>query len=154
MAKSAKRRPLRPEQAAVAEARERIEHLRTLIPTLTKYTAPRAMVELGNLIATIDDIRGEMDPIKDPGASFDPGNPDTAGRLVALALVAQERVPLNRVARTYGSGCYAIYYSGDHPAYSLVSGTETPVYVGKADPQRADLTQPRRGIRDPSCSAA
>ncbi|NEK66135.1 MAG: Eco29kI family restriction endonuclease, partial [Xanthomonas perforans] len=57
---------------------------------------------------------------------------------MALALVAQDRVPLARIARTYGSGVYAIYYHGDHPAYAAVSGTETPIYVGKADPKSAD----------------
>ncbi|MGZ9272948.1 MAG: hypothetical protein ACXW6T_27820 [Candidatus Binatia bacterium] len=29
---------------------------------------------------------------------------------------------------------YALYYDGDSAAYSPVQGTETPIYVGKADP--------------------
>ena len=138
-----RRRPHRPEQVAVAEARERVELLRALIPSLGRSAARQAMNDLGALISHIETVRAQMDPIKDPGASFDPGNPDTAGRLVALALVAQDRVPLARVARTYGSGVYSIYYAGPHPAYSLVSGTETPVYVGKADPARANARTAR-----------
>jgi hypothetical protein len=57
--------------------------------------------------------------------------------------MAQERVPLERIARTYGSGVYAIYYRGDHPAYNSVSMTETPIYVGKADPKHADARTAR-----------
>ncbi|PNE59106.1 Eco29kI family restriction endonuclease [Paraburkholderia fungorum] len=91
----------------------------------------------------IESARADFDPIKDPGASFDPTNPETAGRSVALALIAQDKVPLSRIARTYGSGVYAIYYVGDHPAYATVSRTETPIYVGKADPKGADARTSR-----------
>jgi hypothetical protein len=91
----------------------------------------------------IESARADLDPIKDPGASFDPADPDTAGRLVALALIAQDRVPLGRVAQTYGSGVYAIYYRGKHPLYVPVSKTETPIYVGKADPENPNAHTPR-----------
>ena len=37
--------------------------------------------------------------------------------------------------RFYGAGVYAIYYHGKSvQAYQPLSGTETPIYVGKADP--------------------
>ncbi|WP_211961392.1 Eco29kI family restriction endonuclease [Cupriavidus plantarum] len=101
------------------------------------------MAELLGVIVEIEEARAELDPIKDPGSSFDPADPDTAGRLVALALIAQDKVPLARIARTYGSGVYAIYYRGDHPAYAAVSGSETPIYVGKADPKSADARTSR-----------
>ncbi len=133
----------KPEQGLIVEVRSRLEQLRALLPTLSRHAANRAMVELHALIAEIEATRSGLDPIKDPGASFDPGNPDTAGRLVGLALLAQERVPLERIARTYGSGVYAIYYEGDHPAYAPVSGTETPLYVGKADPKIPDARTSR-----------
>lgn len=74
---------------------------------------------------------------------FDPSDPKTVGRMVALALLAQPRVPLASVEQTYGSGVYAIYYQGDHPFYSAISGTETPIYVGKADPAARDASVPR-----------
>lgn len=38
---------------------------------------------------------------------------------------------------------YAIYYEGDHPLYRQVSGTETPIYVGKADPAKGAAGNPR-----------
>lgn len=38
----------------------------------------------------------------------------------------------------YGSGIYAIYYTGKgFSAYAPLSGSETPIYVGKADPDDA-----------------
>jgi hypothetical protein len=133
----------RPEQAVLDELRERLGHLRSLLPSLSRPAANKAMAELLALMGEIESTRAGLDPIKEPGASFDPTNPDTAGRLVALALVAQERVPMDRIARTYGSGVYAIYYQGKHPAYAAVSGSETPIYVGKADPKQADARTAR-----------
>jgi len=140
MAKAPK---LRPEQTVLVELRERLTRLREIMPTLSRPAATKAMAELLAIMGEIEEARSDLDPIKDPGASFDPTNPDTAGRLVALALVAQDKVPLARIARTYGSGVYAIYYQGDHPAYAAVSRTETPIYVGKADPKNADARTSR-----------
>jgi hypothetical protein len=139
----ATRKPKTPAQSVIEELRERLARLRELLPTLSKPAAKKAMAELLSLMGDIEEARAGLDPIKDPGASFDPADPDTAGRLVALALIAQDRVPLGRVARTYGSGVYAIYYCGDHPLYAPVSGTETPVYVGKADPDNPNARTPR-----------
>ncbi|WP_124982512.1 Eco29kI family restriction endonuclease [Ralstonia solanacearum] len=137
------KKPKRPEQAVLDELRERLGHLRSLLPSLSRPAANKAMAELLALMGEIENTRAGLDPIKEPGASFDPTNPDTAGRLVALALVAQDKVPMARIARTYGSGVYAIYYTGAHPAYASVSGTETPIYVGKADPKQADARTAR-----------
>lgn len=128
------KRRARPEQTLLAELRERLSQIRELLPTLSRPSANKTVAELVAIMGDIENARADADPIKDPGASFDPANPDTAGRLVALALIAQDKVPLDRIARTYGSGVYAIYYHGDHPAYAAVSNSETPLYVGKADP--------------------
>ena len=41
-----------------------------------------------------------------------------------------------------------VYYAGDHPLYTAISGTETPIYVGKADPALRDASNPReQGIK-------
>lgn len=133
----------KPEQIAIKELRERLGRLRELLPTLSRLAAKKAAHELLALMDEIEETRASADPIKDPGAPFDPSDPDTAGRLVALALIAQNRVPLDRVGRTYGSGVYAIYYRGDHPAYTAVSGSQTPIYVGKADPKNSNASTPR-----------
>lgn len=139
----ATRKPKTPAQSVIEEMRERLARLRELLPSLSKPAAKKAMAELLSIMGDIESARADLDPIKDPGASFDPADPDTAGHLVALALIAQDRVPLGRVARTYGSGVYAIYYRGDHPLYATVSGTETPIYVGKADPDSPNARTPR-----------
>lgn len=91
----------------------------------------------------IEQARGSTDPILTPRASFDPSDPKTVGRMVSMALIAQPRVPLATVRPSYGSGVYAIYYSGGHPLYARISGTETPIYVGKADPTNGDASTPR-----------
>jgi hypothetical protein len=67
---------------------------------------------------------------------------------VVLALLAQDRVLLTELRPTYGSGVYAIYYTGPHPAYAEISNTETPIYVGKADPDEPRAASPRQqGVR-------
>lgn len=91
--------------------------------------------ELGNLLQSID-------PISLPSAVFDPSNPKIVGRFVALAMVAQERKPLATLTQAYGSGVYAIYYSGPYDAYAPIRGTETPIYVGKSGPQIAGARTP------------
>lgn len=132
-----------PEEKVLNELREGVGKLRWLLASLSRPAANRVMAELLAIGGDIAEARVNLDPIKEPGASFDPTNPDTAGRLVALALLAQDRVRLDRIARTYGSGIYAIYYRGDHPAYKQLSRTETPIYVGKADPRVPDASTAR-----------
>lgn len=131
------------EQAAIDDIREILIHLRGLFPELSDPASKKVMTALTKLIGEIEGARGDLDPIKDPGESFDPTQPDTAGRLVALALIAQDKVPLDRIAKTYGSGVYGIYYHGDHPTYAPLAGTETPIYVGKADPKQPDARNSR-----------
>lgn len=70
-----------------------------------------------------------------PPAVFDPADTRLFGRFAAIALVAQERIALKDVEHIYGSGVYALYYLGPRPEYAPISGTETPVYVGKTQPK-------------------
>lgn len=91
------------------------------------------------LIAIEDAARlasDRMDPIVVPRNVFDPSAPDASAWTVVLALIAQPRIKLAEVVPEYGAGVYALYYTGEHPLYASVSGTETPIYVGKADPAR------------------
>jgi hypothetical protein len=90
----------------------------------------------------------DLDPIKHPGFVFDPSNPNVAGRIVGITMIAQDRKPLAALERFYGSGVYAIYYKGKFPAYSGVSKREHPIYVGKADPaDPASKTATEQGDR-------
>ena len=91
----------------------------------------------------VEAARSSTDPIRTPRAMFDPADPKTVGRTVSLALLSQTQVRLKDVKPAYGSGVYAIYYRGEHPLYNAISGTETPIYVGKADPAIDDASTTR-----------
>lgn len=84
----------------------------------------------------------ELDPIPQPDVMFDPSDPKMTGRLIAHAMLEQGRHDLETVGKFYGSGVYALYYVGNFAPYRPISGTETPAYVGKADPARLDAVTP------------
>ena len=91
----------------------------------------------------VEAARSSTDPILMPRATFDPSDPKAIGRMVSIALLAQPLVALTDVRSAYGSGVYAIYYRGDHPLYRGISASETPIYVGKADPANDDASTTR-----------
>ncbi|MGW4644967.1 Eco29kI family restriction endonuclease [Kitasatospora sp. NPDC004289] len=47
----------------------------------------------------------------------------------------------------FGAGVYALYYTGAHPLYQAIRGTEKPIYVGQARPEGT-----RKGNADPKVS--
>lgn len=115
--------------------------LHTLTQRLTKTevgenvrTIKKARHALEDITERLTDISTALDPIRRPTSIFDPTDPSTAGRIVALTLVAQDRHPLAAVPSFYGAGVYAIYYKGKFEPYQTLSDTEHPIYVGKADP--------------------
>lgn len=91
----------------------------------------------------VEAARLATDPIVMPRATFDPADPKAIGRMVSIALLAQPLFRLDAVQPAYGSGVYAIYYRGDHPFYRAISRSETPIYVGKADPANYDASTTR-----------
>jgi len=99
--------------------------------------AKRVRKTLNEAYDSLRKVMDDLDPIKHPGFVFDPSNPNIAGRIVGITMIAQARKPLANVGRFYGSGVYAIYYNGDFPAYASISKREHPIYVGKADPADA-----------------
>jgi len=101
------------------------------LPVAARRTLER---DIRAVVADLGQVLNSLDPIRQPTSVFDPGNPKIVGRFIALALVAQPRHPLSEIGRFYGSGVYAIYYTGGFPLYGPVSGTETPIYVGQAAP--------------------
>ena len=110
---------------------------------LSKVQAGRLRERFDKYATDLAEVRVRLDPVRDPDRIFDPGNPDTIGRLVVIALPAQDFVPLRELSPTYGSGVYAIYYVGEHPAYVEITRSETPIYVGKADPDAPTAATPR-----------
>lgn len=99
-------------------------------PTAIKKSR-KTLDEIAKQLAT---IAAGLDPVIRPNTIFDPGEPKTAGQMIALTLVAQEKHPLNNVPEFYGAGVYAIYYKGDFAPYEPWSAKDHPLYVGKADP--------------------
>lgn len=130
----------------MATTPEKLEQLAAQLKTLSEslaaeeaahLSAPRARRVRKTITEAYDKLRKvieDLDPIKHPGFVFDPSNPNVAGRIVGITMIAQPRKPLANVERFYGSGVYAIYYNGDFRAYEGISKREHPIYVGKADP--------------------
>lgn len=66
------------------------------------------------------------------------GRPDGIARFFAFCFANRPKLPLSELTqnRHLGSGIYAIYYHGASiAAYQPIADTETPIYVGKADPK-------------------
>jgi hypothetical protein len=114
-------------------------------PGLTSLSAARRRALSREITATIERLSAlaiALDPIRQPPVVLDPSDPQMIGHLIANTLLEQPPTPLASFTaeRFWGSGVYAIYYTGDFPAYQPVRGIEIPLYVGKADPavSRAD----------------
>jgi hypothetical protein len=136
--------PLAPDREAIKNLEDALTALLTAVRNNPQPAVIRRTREaLASHAGAVEAARSSTDPIQTPLTTFDPGDPKTIGRMVSIALLAQVTVPLNEVKSAYGSGVYAIYYRGDHPLYSAISGTETPIYVGKADPAHEDASSAR-----------
>jgi hypothetical protein len=99
-------------------------------------------------IAALQRTLSGLDPIRQPPHVLDPSDPEVIGKLIADTLLVQPRHNLSEVPKFYGSGVYAIYYTGSFAAYDLITGTDKPIYLGKADPATADAVNPSsQGIR-------
>ncbi|HVG57933.1 MAG TPA: Eco29kI family restriction endonuclease [Hyalangium sp.] len=121
--------------------REHLAALQKQVPTgeidSTGFTKPQLKLlheELEATIRRLEWLDSQLDPIKMPGSVFDPSDAQVVGKLIGDKLLEQKRVPLALVDQFYGSGVYALYYLGSFDAYAPISGTDTPIYVGKADP--------------------
>lgn len=132
-------------EADAESIRARIAELVSTAEEVKLSPAARRKVDatLRRLIADLEAALGRLDPVTMPLAVFDPSNPKIIGRFTALALLAQERVPLSAVPAFYGSGVYAIYYRGDYPLYAPIRDTETPIYVGQAAPAERNARSAR-----------
>lgn len=115
---------------------------RAAIEALSPVKKKRLRQELSERMELLRELEAELDAIKQPDHIFDPSNPNYMGRFTAAALLIQPRHPLRDVAKFYGAGVYALYYTGDFAAYEKISGKETPLYAGKADPKIANAENP------------
>jgi hypothetical protein len=117
-------------------------------PPPSSDQTPRVLNKLReDLKKSIEKLRAvvaALDPVQQPEAFFDPSDPTKVGEMVAGALVLQPLRPLGSVPKFYGSGVYALYYRGGFDAYRPISGTDQPIYVGKADPQDGNARTPEK----------
>ncbi|KVL40086.1 restriction endonuclease [Burkholderia territorii] len=76
---------------------------------------------------------------------FNPLDKKNLGASVAEALLTKEIHPLEDLAAFEGAGIYAIYYTGEFPAYGQIKNINSngkyllPIYVGKAVPAGARM---------------
>lgn len=85
-------------------------------------------------------------PFGDGPPSPEPYNPlarSALAKSVQAELLLQALHRLDSVPAFRGSGIYALYYYGPHELYRPISGSEQPIYVGKAVPSGA-----RKGLTD------
>ena len=102
--------------------------------SVSQRRVKRLVSEIRRAIERLTEFAHAIDPIRQPPMVLDPYQPEVLGRLIGETMLEQPRPDLTCLHRFYGSGVYALYYVGDHPAYTPISGTETPIYAGKADP--------------------
>ena len=52
-------------------------------------------LEIGKVIERLSNLSRRIDPIAQPPVVFDPSDPDTVGKLIAMTMLEQERIPLS-----------------------------------------------------------
>ena len=127
------------------EVQALLERIKTLPDSFSDHKKRKLRNELEGVAIDLREHLDWLDPIKLPGAMFDPADPRLFGIFAAIALLGQDRTALDSLADTkfYGSGIYAIYYHGEFPQYSPIVQTENPIYVGVASPKLSVAKTPR-----------
>ena len=136
-------------RAFVSELKELVLSLSSPVEIAKVRSRKKLLSDIETIVDRLEELRNELDAIPQPERVFDPTDPNTVGLLIAHGLLEQDQIPLSSVSKFYGSGVYAIYYRGDFPAYQPVSGSETPLYVGKVDLSAPTRVHP--GIKERGC---
>ena len=66
---------------------------------------------------------------------YNPLETKELARSVEGALLEKQPQRLDKVSEFFGAGIYVLYYHGPNSLYERISGTATPIYVGKAVPR-------------------
>ncbi|WP_370936131.1 Eco29kI family restriction endonuclease [Amycolatopsis sp. cg13] len=109
---------------------------------LERQTRENFRKKLNVEIDLLRKVSNQLDPVLRPTKLFNPLEPDTTARIVALMAASQPRHPLATLRSFYGAGVYALYYNGPFAPYAELSKKEHPVYVGKADPDNRSSNDP------------
>jgi len=94
----------------------------------------------GKLMTKLQRVREQISPVRFGSIGITLGRSDSIAKFFAFSFVNQDKRELDELMDTpfYGSGVYSIYYHGKaERAYLPLSGSETPIYVGKADPKNS-----------------
>lgn len=146
--------PESPQSAArriLREIDEGLGELRSLIETgrdgLSLRVRDGLDGEIRQRLEMLIDLRRLLEPGRHRENPVSLGRPDAIARFYAFSFVNRSQVCLQDVetieSRFFGSGVYAIYYQGDDvPCYSPLSGSETPIYLGKAIPADPEAQTP------------
>ncbi|MCC5838979.1 MAG: Eco29kI family restriction endonuclease [Opitutales bacterium] len=107
----------------------------------TNRTSPavqKAVSSAGELVEALRSFRETFSAVSIGSLGITLGRSDSIARFFAFSFCNQEMRPLVELETCpfYGSGVYAVYFvGGGMPVYQPLSGSETPLYVGKADPK-------------------
>jgi hypothetical protein len=137
-----KKKPRPPIEEKLSQLRELFEEILDCASLESGLAQKKYRLDIEDSVRGIQEAIKALDPIRLPESFFDPTVPATAGRIIALSLMAQSRHSLSQIPSFYGSGVYAIHYKGQFGPYSPLSGTEHPIYVGKADPDSSAAKDP------------
>jgi len=94
-------------------------------------------IEGSETLAELERVLHRLSPQRFGSVGITLGRADGIAKFFAFSFVATKKLPLASLNNSpfWGSGVYAIYYCGkNESAYLPLSDTETPIYVGKADP--------------------
>lgn len=100
----------------------------------------RLIEQCGTLVDELLTLQIRADEIKHPDEILNPADPRVIGKLVAAHLLRRPFVRLEAIPTFYGSGVYALYYSGNAPAYQPIVKNQTPIYIGRSEPATAEAT--------------
>lgn len=110
----------------------------SLTDSQSDQVVKRFVSESGLLINELHQIREQVSPVRFGAIGITLGRSDSIAKFFAFSFTNQEKCALDKLVDSpfYGAGVYAIYYHGKaEKAYLPLSCTETPIYVGKADPK-------------------
>lgn len=94
--------------------------------------------QAGLLLDDLKALREQVSPVHFGSIGITLGRSDSIAKFFAFSFVNQEKRNLSDLLDRpfYGAGVYAIYYNGKtEKSYRPLVGSETPIYVGKANPK-------------------
>lgn len=129
-------------QIQISQLDQSINSLSSRLHTLDipKSSATKLVSTTGKLINALQQIREQVSPVRFGSLGITLGRSDSIAKFFSFSFINQDKRHLDQLigAPFYGAGVYAIYYEGkSNKAYTPLSKTETPIYVGKANPKNA-----------------